>query len=71
MASDTFVNIAIIGAGPSGMCAAIKLQQAFDGPRNFIILEKSDNIAGTWWHNQYPGCACDVRSHEYSYSFEM
>ncbi|OJJ55372.1 hypothetical protein ASPSYDRAFT_1158937 [Aspergillus sydowii CBS 593.65] len=38
---------------------------------NFTIYEKSDNIGGTWWHNRYPACACDIPSHFYSYSFAM
>ncbi|GKT58567.1 monooxygenase y4iD [Colletotrichum tofieldiae] len=38
---------------------------------NFTIYEKSDNIGGTWWHNQYPSCACDIPSHFYSYSFDL
>jgi cation diffusion facilitator CzcD-associated flavoprotein CzcO len=47
---------------------AIQLRQA--GMDSFLILEKSDDIGGTWWHNRYPGCACDIPSHLYSFSFE-
>jgi len=65
-ASD--VTIAIIGAGLSGMCAAIKLQEA--GFSNYRIYEKADNVGGTWRENTYPGVACDVPSHLYSFSFE-
>ncbi|MFT4562944.1 MAG: cation diffusion facilitator CzcD-associated flavoprotein CzcO [Gammaproteobacteria bacterium] len=61
-------SIIIIGAGPGGICAAIKLLTR--GFENFIILEKAPALGGTWWYNQYPGAACDVPSHLYSFSFE-
>jgi len=61
-------GIAIIGAGFSGMCMAIKLKEA--GRTDFVIFEKGADIGGTWRDNHYPGCACDVPSHLYSYSFE-
>lgn len=57
----------IIGTGFSGLGMAIALQkQGID----FVILEKADDIGGTWRDNTYPGCACDVPSHLYSFSFE-
>ena len=57
----------IIGTGFSGLGMAIELQR-----RNvdFLILEKADEIGGTWRDNTYPGCACDIPSHMYSFSFE-
>ncbi|MEE2665020.1 MAG: NAD(P)/FAD-dependent oxidoreductase [Myxococcota bacterium] len=58
----------IIGAGPGGLCTAIRLLQA--GIRDFVILEKAAGVGGTWWHNSYPGAECDVPSHLYSFSFE-
>lgn len=58
----------IIGAGFAGICMAIRLKQA--GQHNFIVLERNPHIGGTWWDNAYPGAACDVESHLYSYSFE-
>ena len=61
-------DVVIIGAGFGGLCMAIKLRQA--GIENFVILEKGDEVGGTWRDNTYPGCACDVQSHMYSYSFE-
>lgn len=61
-------KIAIIGAGISGMCMAIKLKEA--GLTSFTLYEKADNVGGTWRDNTYPGVACDVPSHLYSYSFE-
>jgi cation diffusion facilitator CzcD-associated flavoprotein CzcO len=57
----------IIGTGFSGLGMAIALQrQGVD----FVILEKADDIGGTWRDNSYPGCACDIPSHLYSFSFE-
>ena len=57
----------IIGTGFSGLGMAIALQkQGVD----FVILEKADDVGGTWRDNTYPGCACDIPSHLYSYSFE-
>ncbi len=57
----------IIGAGFAGIAAAIKLRQA--GISDFVIAEKTGGISGTWYDNSYPGAACDVPSHLYSYSF--
>lgn len=58
----------IIGAGGGALCMAINLKKA--GFSDFVMLEKSHGLGGTWWHNQYPGAECDVQSHLYSYSFE-
>ena len=63
------LSITIIGAGAGGLCMAIKLKQA--GFTNFRILEKGDQLGGTWNWNRYPGCECDIPSHLYSYSFEV
>jgi len=57
----------IIGAGMAGLLSAIKLRDA--GFDNFAIYEKADRLGGTWRENTYPGIACDVPSHLYSYSF--
>lgn len=57
----------IVGSGFAGLCMAIKLREA--GIHDFVLLEKSDSVGGTWRDNHYPGCACDVPSHLYSYSF--
>jgi cation diffusion facilitator CzcD-associated flavoprotein CzcO len=57
----------ILGAGMSGILAAIKLQEA--GHNDFVIYEKADRLGGTWRENTYPGIACDVPSHMYCYSF--
>lgn len=61
-------RVAIIGGGMSGLCMGIALRQA--GLEDFVIYEKGANVGGTWWENIYPGVACDVPSHLYSYSFE-
>jgi len=61
------LKVAIIGAGMSGLCMAIKLQDA--GIDSFTIFEKADDVGGTWRDNTYPGLTCDVPSRYYSYSF--
>ncbi|MDF1820718.1 MAG: NAD(P)/FAD-dependent oxidoreductase [Alcanivoracaceae bacterium] len=58
----------IIGSGFGGILMGIKLRAA--GIEDFIILEKAADLGGTWRDNTYPGAACDVQSHLYSYSFE-
>jgi cation diffusion facilitator CzcD-associated flavoprotein CzcO len=61
------LSVAIIGAGFGGIAAAIELRRAgFDDVR---ILEKAPDLGGTWFYNSYPGCACDVPSHLYSFSY--
>ncbi|WP_283610830.1 flavin-containing monooxygenase, partial [Mycolicibacterium poriferae] len=57
----------IIGSGFSGLGMGIELQRR---GVEFLILEKADEIGGTWRDNTYPGCACDIPSHMYSFSFE-
>lgn len=60
-------DVLIIGSGFAGIAVAHQLQQS--GINEFVILEKSDSLGGTWRDNHYPGCACDVPSHLYSFSF--
>ncbi len=63
------VRVAIIGAGPGGLCMGKRLlDRGFD---DFVLLEKSDDVGGTWNLNRYPGCECDVQSALYSFSFEI
>lgn len=62
------LEVAIVGAGFGGLCLGIKLLEA--GIRDFVILEKASEVGGTWRDNSYPGAACDVQSHFYSYSFD-
>jgi cation diffusion facilitator CzcD-associated flavoprotein CzcO len=61
------VEVAVVGAGFSGIGAGISLRAA--GYTDFVMLERSSRVGGTWRDNSYPGCACDVPSHLYSYSF--
>ena len=68
MRSDSSPRFAIIGAGMSGVLAAIKLREA---GYDFTVFEKAERVGGTWRENTYPGIACDVPSHLYSYSFEL
>ncbi|HYD53517.1 MAG TPA: NAD(P)/FAD-dependent oxidoreductase [Gemmatimonadaceae bacterium] len=63
------LDVAIIGAGFSGLGMAIGLDRA--GWRDWVILERGDEVGGTWRDNRYPGCACDVQSHLYSFSFAL
>jgi cation diffusion facilitator CzcD-associated flavoprotein CzcO len=67
MAPKRTVNVAIVGAGMSGICMAVKLQDA--GIDTFTIFEQADDVGGTWRDNTYPGLCCDVPSRFYSYSF--
>lgn len=73
MASTTSGNnpfhtrIAIIGSGFGGLGTAIQLKER--GIEDFVIFERDSDVGGTWRDNSYPGCACDVQSHLYSFSF--
>ena len=62
-----YTDTVIIGAGLGGLAMGIGLQKK--GQTDYIIIEKSTEVGGTWRDNSYPGCACDVQSHLYSYSF--
>lgn len=68
IASPTRTQVLIIGAGFSGIGLGAKLREA--GLNDFIIVERSDGVGGVWRANNYPGAACDVPSHLYSFSFE-
>jgi cation diffusion facilitator CzcD-associated flavoprotein CzcO len=57
----------IVGAGLGGLCMGALMSMA--GRRDFVIIEKANDLGGTWRDNVYPGCACDVPSHLYSFSF--
>jgi cation diffusion facilitator CzcD-associated flavoprotein CzcO len=61
-------QILVIGSGFAGLGMAIGLKRA--GIDDFVVLEQADEVGGTWRDNHYPGAACDVESHLYSYSFE-
>ena len=61
------VRVAVIGSGFAGLGAAVALLRA--GRKDFVVLERAHEVGGTWRDNRYPGCACDVPSHLYSFSF--
>ncbi|MFC4913067.1 flavin-containing monooxygenase [Actinomadura gamaensis] len=69
MSEGTSPAIVVIGSGFAGLGMAIRLKQ--QGFHDFVVLEKSEALGGTWHDNTYPGCACDVPSHMYSFSFEL
>jgi cyclohexanone monooxygenase len=61
-------TVAVIGAGPGGIAMGIQLAA---GGYDFTIFDRNDGFGGTWRSNTYPGAACDVPSHFYSYSFAL
>jgi 4-hydroxyacetophenone monooxygenase len=61
-------KVVVIGAGISGICAAIRLKEAGIA---FEVLERNEQLGGTWYENKYPGCGVDTPNHFYSYSFEL
>ncbi|MDE2146564.1 MAG: NAD(P)/FAD-dependent oxidoreductase [Burkholderiales bacterium] len=67
-AADRTHEVVILGAGMSGLCMAIALRRA--GIDDFVVIEKSPGLGGTWWDNRYPGAQVDVPAPLYSFSFE-
>ncbi|KAF1949519.1 monooxygenase [Byssothecium circinans] len=67
--AERSIKVICIGAGASGLLLAYKLNKHCSNVE-LTIYEKNEDIAGTWHENQYPGCACDVPAHNYTYSFE-
>ncbi|KAK4997011.1 hypothetical protein LTR66_003501 [Elasticomyces elasticus] len=63
------MRVICIGAGASGLCFAYKLQRSFE-KFSLTVYEKNAEVSGTWYENKYPGCACDVPAHNYTYSWE-
>lgn len=61
-------HVLIVGAGVSGICAAVNLKAA---GVPFTVVEKNSNVGGVWWENRYPGAGVDTPNHLYSYSFAM
>lgn len=66
-AEKRHVRVAIAGSGFGGLGTAIRLKQ--DGEHDLVIFERAGDVGGVWRDNTYPGCACDVESHLYSFSF--
>jgi len=67
--SQTDFHTIIVGTGFAGLGMAIRLKE--QGREDFVVLERAQDVGGTWRDNHYPGCACDVQSHLYSFSFEQ
>jgi 4-hydroxyacetophenone monooxygenase len=65
-AADRPFTVGVVGAGMSGLLAAYRLQQV---GIPYVVIEKNDDVGGTWLENQYPGCRVDVANHFFSYSF--
>ena len=60
-------DVIIVGTGFAGLGIATALKRS--GRTSFVMLERADGVGGTWRDNTYPGAACDIQSHLYSYSF--
>jgi cation diffusion facilitator CzcD-associated flavoprotein CzcO len=67
-AHEREVGALVLGGGICGIGAAIRLPREA-GVQDLVVVEKSDRLGGTWWHNTYPGCACDIPSAQYSFEF--
>ncbi|MFD3521970.1 flavin-containing monooxygenase [Streptomyces sp. NPDC058653] len=67
MTKHEHVRVAVVGSGFGGLGAAVRLRR--EGITDFVVLERAGSVGGTWRDNDYPGCACDVPSHLYSFSF--
>ena len=63
------LKVIYIGAGISGICAAIQFPKYVPN-LELAIYEKNADVGGTWFENRYPGCACDIPAHSYQFSFE-
>lgn len=68
-APSRHAHVIVIGSGLAGLAAAVRFRN--EGWDDFLILERGDHVGGTWRDNTYPGAACDVPSHLYSYSFAL
>ncbi|KAE9978465.1 hypothetical protein EG328_001463 [Venturia inaequalis] len=67
--AERHVKVICIGAGASGLLMSYKLQRHFSN-YSLTVYEKNSEVSGTWYENRYPGCACDVPAHNYTWSFE-
>ena len=66
--ADRVHEVLVVGSGFAGLGQLLALRRA--GVTDVVLLEKSEALGGTWRDNTYPGCACDIPSHMYSFSFE-
>lgn len=65
------LKVACVGAGASGLCLAYKMQKMLEeGSWELTLFEKNPACAGTWYENTYPGVACDIPSHLYTFTFD-
>lgn len=64
------IRVLTIGAGVSGILMAYQIQKHAANVEH-VIYEKNEDIGGTWLENRYPGCACDIPSHAYTYQFAL
>src|SRR6476661_4476114 len=64
---NTHFHVAIAGTGFGGLGVALRMKQ--EGQHDFVLLERAGDVGGVWRDNSYPGCAVDVQSHLYSFSF--
>ncbi len=69
MTTSEHHRVVIVGTGFAGLGSAIRLKRR--GEHDFVLLERAERLGGTWRDNSYPGCACDVPSHLYSFSFAL
>lgn len=67
--ANRHMRVICVGAGASGIHLAYKLKYFFTD-FSLHVYEKNPDIGGTWYENRYPGCACDVPAHNYTFSFE-
>lgn len=69
MSHDLDPDVLIVGTGFAGLGAAVKLKRS--GKASFVVLERAASVGGAWRDNTYPGAACDIASHLYSFSFKL
>lgn len=67
--TERHIRVIVVGTGPSGLLFAYKLQRSFTN-FSLTLYDKNPEISGTWFENRYPGCACDIPAHNYTYTFE-
>ncbi|CZR69046.1 related to steroid monooxygenase [Phialocephala subalpina] len=69
MGTPRAVKIIVVGAGFSGLCFAREVDVGTLKSACLTVYEKNNNVGGTWYENRYPGCACDIPSHNYQFSW--